>query len=162
VDDIFRALSDPTRREIVRQLRSGERTAGELAEAFPLAKSTLSAHFTVLKQAGLITGLRRGQTIVYRLNASALHDLIGVVAGWLGKPRARRVARTRPAVAVPVDHLPAPATPPSPLSPAVASRGRVGAGNRTSFLRTGLLFFAAGGAGAASIRVPATPAHDVN
>jgi DNA-binding transcriptional ArsR family regulator len=82
MNDVFRALSDPTRREIVQLLRSGSRTAGEIAAAFPLAKSTLSAHFNILKQAGLIVGERHGASIVYRLNTSVLHDL-----AWVLTPR---------------------------------------------------------------------------
>jgi len=54
---IFQALSDPTRREILRLLRERDMTAGELAERFPLAKSTLSSHFNVLKNAGQTTSL---------------------------------------------------------------------------------------------------------
>jgi DNA-binding transcriptional ArsR family regulator len=77
MNEIFRALADPTRREVLRLLRSRDRTAGEIADRFPLAKSTLSGHFAVLKQAGLIVAEKRGTTIVYSLNASALEDAVG-------------------------------------------------------------------------------------
>ncbi len=62
---VFQALSDPTRREILRLLRKREMTAGQLAEQFPLAKSTLSGHFNILKHAGLI--VRRTQRHQHRL-----------------------------------------------------------------------------------------------
>lgn len=81
MNQVFQALSDPTRREILRLLRTRDMTAGELADRFPLAKSTLSGHFNVLKQAGLIVQERRGTTIVYSLSTSALEDAIaGVMA----------------------------------------------------------------------------------
>lgn len=78
---VFQALSDPTRREILRLLRGRDMTAGELAERFPLARSTLSGHFNVLKHAGLIVQERRRTSIVYSLNTSALEEaLAGVMA----------------------------------------------------------------------------------
>ena len=83
VSDVFRALGDPTRREILRLLRARDMTAGELAEHFPLARSTLSGHFAVLKQAGLIVPERRGTSIVYSLNASAFEEALGMVMDLL-------------------------------------------------------------------------------
>lgn len=76
VGDVFQALSDPTRREILRLLRNRDMSAGELAEHFALARSTLSGHFNVLKHAGLILPKRRGASIVYSLNVSALEDTL--------------------------------------------------------------------------------------
>ncbi len=84
VSEVFQALSDPTRREILRLLRAGDMTAGELAEHFPLARSTLSGHFNVLKHAGLIVPERRGTTIVYSLNASAFEDALTSLMELLG------------------------------------------------------------------------------
>jgi len=77
MNEVFRALADPTRREILRLLQSGDMTAGEIALRFPLAKSTLSGHFMVLKQARLIVAEKRGTTIVYSLNASVVEDAVG-------------------------------------------------------------------------------------
>ncbi len=71
----FAALSDPTRREILRRLRPGSLTAGEVAEAFSLTKPTLSHHFRVLEEAGLVRSERRGTNVVYTLQASALEEL---------------------------------------------------------------------------------------
>ena len=79
MNEVFRALGDPTRREILGLLKKRDMTAGELAERFPLAKSTLSGHFNVLKQAGLIVSERNGTTIVYSLNLSAFEEALGVV-----------------------------------------------------------------------------------
>ena len=75
-DETFRALADPTRREILRLLRKGEMTAGALAEQFDMAKPSVSHHFTVLKEADLITSRRDGQQIWYGLNTTVVQDLI--------------------------------------------------------------------------------------
>ncbi|MHC5211385.1 MAG: autorepressor SdpR family transcription factor [Planctomycetota bacterium] len=83
IGDVFRALSDPTRRQILTLLRSGDRSAGELAEHFSLARSTLSGHFNVLKQAGLVVTERQGTRIVYSINTSALDEALGALAGLL-------------------------------------------------------------------------------
>lgn len=88
---VFHALRDPTRREILRLLGEDDRTAGEIAERFPLAKSTLSGHFNVLKQAGLIVAERQGTTIVYSFNVSALEEALGAMLGMLDdRERSRR------------------------------------------------------------------------
>ncbi len=57
----FRALADPTRRSILAMLRKGEKTAGELAEAFDMTKPSMSHHFSVLKEADLITSRRESR-----------------------------------------------------------------------------------------------------
>lgn len=85
VNEAFRALSDPTRREILRLLRQRDLTAGEIAERFPLARSTLSGHFNVLKAAGLIVPERQGTTIVYSLNLSAFEEAMAAVLELLGR-----------------------------------------------------------------------------
>src|SRR5215210_3807691 len=97
MNEVFRASSDPTRREIVRLLRSGSRTAGELAEAFPRATSTLSARFAALKQAGLLEGREAVASIVCRLNTTVLHDVVAVVMEWLDDGKARETRRQPPA-----------------------------------------------------------------
>ena len=76
---VFQALSDPTRREILRVLRERDFTAGELAERFPLAKSTLSGHFAVLKHAGLILPEKNGTSIVYSLNVSVFEQTLASI-----------------------------------------------------------------------------------
>ena len=71
----FSALGDPTRRKILKMLRAGSKTAGEIAEAFHLTKPTLSHHFRVLRGAGLVRAERRGTSIVYTLQTNVLEDL---------------------------------------------------------------------------------------
>ena len=74
--DVHRALADPTRRAILKLLRDRDMTAGELAAAFALAKPTLSGHFAVLREAGLVAGEKRGTTVTYRLNVPALESAL--------------------------------------------------------------------------------------
>jgi len=78
-NDVFRALADPTRREILRLLRGGELSAGELAGHFEMAKPSLSHHFAVLKQAELVRTRREGQQILYSLNTTVMEDLAVVL-----------------------------------------------------------------------------------
>ena len=72
----FKAIADPTRREILRLLRRGEMTAGDLAEHFDMTKPTMSHHFSVLKEADLLTSRRDGQQIWYGLNTTVVQDLM--------------------------------------------------------------------------------------
>ncbi len=90
MNEVFRALGDPTRREILRLLRRRDMTAGDLAERFPLARSTLSGHFNVLRHAGLVVCERRGTTIVYSLNVSAFEEALTSVLDLLEAGRRRK------------------------------------------------------------------------
>ena len=81
INDAFKALADPTRREILRLLQGGEMTAGELAEHFDMTKPSLSHHFAVLKQADLIAARREGQQIYYFLNTTVVEDLLATIWG---------------------------------------------------------------------------------
>lgn len=80
-DEIFKALADPTRREILKLLRGGEKSAGELAEHFAnqMSKPSVSHHFAVLKAADLIRARRVGQQILYSLNTTVVQDLLAMV-----------------------------------------------------------------------------------
>jgi len=75
IQEVFKALADPNRRKILKLLKRGSRTAGELAEAFPITKGSLSHHFNALRAADLIRSERRGQTIVYSLNTTVFEDV---------------------------------------------------------------------------------------
>ena len=75
-NEVFKALSDPTRREILRQLARGEQSAGELADRFDMSKPSVSHHFSVLKEADLVRTRRDGQKIYYSLNTTVLQDLV--------------------------------------------------------------------------------------
>jgi ArsR family transcriptional regulator len=72
----FKAIADPTRREILHLLRKEEMTAGDVAARFDMTKPTMSHHFSVLREAGLVTSRREGQTIWYALNTTVLEDVL--------------------------------------------------------------------------------------
>jgi ArsR family transcriptional regulator len=80
----FKALADPTRREILSLLRRGEMTAGHLAERFDMTKPTMSHHFAVLKEADLLTSRRDGQQIWYGLNTTVVQDLMAWAMDLMG------------------------------------------------------------------------------
>jgi DNA-binding transcriptional ArsR family regulator len=73
---IFKALADPTRRQILRLLGDREMTAGNLAEQFEMTKPSMSHHFSVLKDADLIRFRREGQQIWYSVNTTVLQDVV--------------------------------------------------------------------------------------
>lgn len=73
---VFKALSDPTRRRVLQLLRERPMTAGELASHFPMHKATMSAHFSVLREADLIAADKHGASITYRLRLSVLEDAL--------------------------------------------------------------------------------------
>jgi DNA-binding transcriptional ArsR family regulator len=83
MNSAFRALADPTRRDIVQLLRGGPLTSGEIAQHFPIAWATVSRHLAVLRDAGLILPERHGQQIVYELNTTVLEDVIQHLMGWI-------------------------------------------------------------------------------
>ena len=82
--ETFKALSDPTRREILRLLRDGAKTAGEIGSQFDMTGATISHHLSVLREAGLISDDRRGKYIYYELNLSVLGEITGWIAGLKG------------------------------------------------------------------------------
>ena len=86
MNEVFKALADPTRREIRRLLRGGERTAGELAERFDMSKPSMSHHFAVLKDADLIRSRRDGKQIRYTLNTTAVQDALAWARDLFGGP----------------------------------------------------------------------------
>ena len=84
MQEAYKAIADPTRRRILKHLRGGERTAGELAENAGVGRTALSHHLTVLKLADLVRVERRGQFQVYSLNTTVFQDLMTEVMGWFG------------------------------------------------------------------------------
>jgi ArsR family transcriptional regulator, arsenate/arsenite/antimonite-responsive transcriptional repressor len=75
-DPAFKALADPTRREILRMLSERERTVNEIVERFEISQPAISRHLSLLKSAGLVTSVRRGQNIVYTLDTTVFQDLV--------------------------------------------------------------------------------------
>lgn len=94
INEVLRALADPTRREVLRILRDGDLSAGELAAHFELARSTMSGHFKVLASAGLIVSERSRNQVVYSINMSALDDTAAALMSFLGGLRHRRSTRS--------------------------------------------------------------------
>ena len=86
--DPFRALADPTRREILHVLRDGPKSSGEIADHFPTAWATVSRHLGALRDAGLILSERNGQQIVYELNTTVFDELVEHLLDWAG-PKGR-------------------------------------------------------------------------
>jgi DNA-binding transcriptional ArsR family regulator len=85
VSAVFKALSDPTRRRVLELLRSGPKSAGELAAQFDVSKPTMSAHFAVLREASLVTSQKHGKSVVYQLKMSVLEEALLTFAeafGW--------------------------------------------------------------------------------
>ncbi len=73
---IFKALSDETRREILKLLSKKDLTAGEISENFNMSKPSISKHLDILKDARLISYEKKGQFIIYSINTSVLQDAL--------------------------------------------------------------------------------------
>ena len=82
--DVFRALSDPTRRAVLDRLAGGERSVAELTAALPVSQPAVSQHLAALKAAGLVGERREGRRTYYRIEPQGLAPLID----WLGRYRA--------------------------------------------------------------------------
>ncbi len=76
LQNTLKALSDPTRREILGMLKQGRMSAGDITERFPVTGASISRHLSVLKDAGLIRDTREGKFIYYDLNASVLEEIM--------------------------------------------------------------------------------------
>ena len=76
MNSLLKALSDPTRRQILRMLRKRDMTAGEIADAFDMTKPSISHHLDMLKKANLVVSVKEGQFITYSLNTTELDELI--------------------------------------------------------------------------------------
>jgi len=92
--EVFDALAQPKRREILRQLAGGELSAGEVASHFSVTQPAISQHLRVLKQAGLISERRDGARRLYSVRAEGLADLHSFLADVMpdGLERLRKAA----------------------------------------------------------------------
>lgn len=86
-DSAFKALSDPTRREILRLLSARDRTVNEIVAEFGLSQPAISRHLGVLRAAGLVTALRQGQSVLYSLDTTVVQDVVRVLLDVAGKRR---------------------------------------------------------------------------
>ncbi|WP_404450367.1 autorepressor SdpR family transcription factor [Sutcliffiella horikoshii] len=76
MNGLFKALSDENRRKILDLLKEGDLTAGEIADHFEMSKAGISQHLSVLKNAGLVYALKRGQYVYYSLNATVFQEVL--------------------------------------------------------------------------------------
>jgi ArsR family transcriptional regulator len=76
MNDIFKALNDATRREILELLKTKDLSAGEIADQFNMSKPSISHHLDILKRADLITAEKSGQFIFYSINTTILEDVL--------------------------------------------------------------------------------------
>ncbi len=76
MNDIFKALSDPTRRRILELLMEKDMNAGEIAECFDISKPSISHHLTILKNTGLIQDERQGQKLLYSINMTVFDECV--------------------------------------------------------------------------------------
>ena len=83
----FKAVGDPTRRDILDMLKERDLTAGEIADAFRMSKPSISYHLDLLKQADLVSSEKNGQYVTYSLNTSVLDEVIGWLMDLNQKPK---------------------------------------------------------------------------
>ncbi|MBP3249531.1 MAG: winged helix-turn-helix transcriptional regulator [Ruminococcus sp.] len=82
--DVWNALADPTRRQILTMLRDGDMTAGEIADRFDISAATISHHLKILREAGLLLSEKEKQTITYSLNLTVFQDIMKSMAEFFG------------------------------------------------------------------------------
>ncbi len=79
MNQVFKALSDPTRRQILIMLNDGEMSAGDIAEKFSISAPSISHHLSALKTADLVRVRRAGQQLFYSLNTTVFQDLLNLI-----------------------------------------------------------------------------------
>lgn len=76
MNNVFQALSDPTRRQILKLLREKDMSAGEISDKFNMTKPSISHHLGILKNADLVLSEKNGQNIIYSLNTTVFQEII--------------------------------------------------------------------------------------
>jgi ArsR family transcriptional regulator len=84
-DPAFKALSDPTRREILRLLGRRDMSVGEIVDKFAMSQPSISRHLAVLRGAGLVTARREGQNVVYGLDTTVMQDVVRTLMDLAGR-----------------------------------------------------------------------------
>ncbi len=84
---VFKALGDPTRREILKLLSLRDMTAGEIADKFPISKPALTKHLDILREAELVTSEKKGQYVIYSINVTVLQEALGGFMSFFEKER---------------------------------------------------------------------------
>ncbi len=81
MNEVFKALADPTRRRILEMLKERDMSAGEIADVFSIGKPSISHHLSQLKAADLVQADRNGQSIIYSINTSVFQDVVSWIYG---------------------------------------------------------------------------------
>lgn len=89
MNQVFKALNDQTRREILELLKESDMTAGEIADHFDISKPSISHHLDLLKQAGLIDAVKSGQFITYSLNTTVVDEILKWVLQFTPEKKAK-------------------------------------------------------------------------
>ena len=87
MNHLFKALNDPTRREILQLLREKDLTAGEIADQFSISKPSMSHHLDLLKQAELVVSVKEGQFVYYSINTTVLDEMFQWLLQFTGKKK---------------------------------------------------------------------------
>ena len=87
MNTIFKALNDPTRREILQLLQERDMTAGEIVERFKISGPSISHHLDLLKQAKLVVAEKEGQYIYYSLNTTVVDEIVKWLVQFKTKKR---------------------------------------------------------------------------
>jgi ArsR family transcriptional regulator, arsenate/arsenite/antimonite-responsive transcriptional repressor len=90
MNTVFKALNDPTRREILELLREKDMTAGEIADRFDISKPSISHHLDLLRQAGMVVSVKQGQFIYYSLNTTVIDDIMKWFVQFTDKKRKKK------------------------------------------------------------------------
>lgn len=83
--DAWNALADPTRRKILELLSKKDMTAGEIADNFNMAKPSISHHLGILRNAGLVGSIKKGQSVIYSINTTVVQDILRVFSNFINK-----------------------------------------------------------------------------
>lgn len=86
---LFKALDDPTRRQILEMLREKDMTAGEIADAFTISKPSISHHLDLLRQANLVLSIKEGQFVRYSLNTTVFDEMLSWVIAFTGNKKSK-------------------------------------------------------------------------
>ena len=76
MNTLFKALNDPTRREILELLKDKDMTAGDIADKFAISKPSISHHLDLLRQAGLVVSVKEGQFMYYSLSTTVMDEML--------------------------------------------------------------------------------------
>lgn len=90
MNSLFKALDDPTRRQILELLKEKDMTAGDIADAFTISKPSISHHLDLLRQANLVISIKEGQFVRYSLNTTVFDELMGWILGLSEKKSGKK------------------------------------------------------------------------